>query len=98
MNLRLPLMLLTLIQVVSAYGRPNVLFIAVDDLRPELGCYGASHVQTPNIDRLAQQGVLFERAYCQFALCNPSRSSLMSHCRKRERRTPSAPNPRQDVP
>ncbi|WP_133795697.1 sulfatase [Prosthecobacter fusiformis] len=57
---------------------PNVLFIAVDDLRPEMGCYGASHMQTPNLDRLAGSGVLFERAYCQVAVCNPSRNSVLS--------------------
>ena len=50
---------------------PNILFISVDDLRPELGCYGVEHVISPNIDRLATTGVTFTRAYCQQAVCNP---------------------------
>jgi iduronate 2-sulfatase len=59
----------------------NVLFIAVDDLRPELGCYGSEYMKTPNTDRLAASGLLFERAYCQVAVCNPSRSSVLSGTR-----------------
>ncbi len=58
--------------------RPNILFIAVDDLRPELGCYGNKQIKSPNMDGLAEQGLLFERAYCQTAVCMPSRVSVLS--------------------
>ncbi len=58
--------------------KKNVLFIAVDDLRPELGCYGHPMVKSPNIDALAKNGVLFERSYCQQAVCAPTRASLLT--------------------
>ena len=64
-----------------AAERPNVLFIAVDDLRPELRCYGATHIHSPNIDRLAKRSMLFERAYCMVPTCGASRSSLMTSLR-----------------
>ena len=62
----------------SPPGRPNVLFVAIDDLRPALGCYDDRVAITPNIDALAQRGTLFNRAYCQQAVCSPSRLSLLT--------------------
>jgi arylsulfatase A-like enzyme len=62
-------------------SRPNILFFAVDDLRPEFGAYGASYVKSPNLDRIARAGVTFNRAYCQQAVCSPSRTSLMTGTR-----------------
>ncbi|QDU38036.1 Arylsulfatase [Maioricimonas rarisocia] len=66
--------------------RPNVLFIAVDDLRPQLRCYGEPQMVSPNIDRLAASGVLFERAYCMVPTCGASRASLMTGLRPSPRR------------
>lgn len=64
-----------------AVDKPNILFIAVDDLRPELGCYDSPIAVTPNLDALAKGGLLFNRAYCQQAICRPSRASLMTGSR-----------------
>ena len=59
-------------------AKPNVLFIAIDDLKPILGCYGDTMIRTPNIDRLARMGTVFKNNYCQQAVCGPTRASLMT--------------------
>lgn len=64
-----------------AAGKPNILFIAVDDLRPQMGCYGEAWMKTPRMDQLAGQGMRFERHYVQFAVCIPSRTALLTSLR-----------------
>ena len=67
----------------SAFGgeRPNILFLCIDDLKPELGCYGDKNIKSPNIDRLSEQGVQFNRHYVQQAVCACSRTSMFSGLR-----------------
>ncbi len=62
-------------------SKPNILFIAVDDLRPELGCYDHPVVKSPSLDKLADEGVMFTRAYCNVPVCGASRASLMTGSR-----------------
>jgi iduronate 2-sulfatase len=65
----------------AASGRPNILFVSVDDLRPELGCYGNDEIRSPHLDQFAKRGTAFTHAYCQAAVCAPSRASVMTGLR-----------------
>ena len=65
-------------KVVKSKNKPNVLFIAIDDLRPELNCYGATQIKSPNIDKLASESAVFNRAYCNVPVSGASRASLMT--------------------
>ena len=75
------LVLVNLSPGVTWADKPNVLFVCFDDLRPELGCYGNREINTPNLDQFAKQGVTFTRAYCQCAVCAPSRATVMTGLR-----------------
>ena len=77
--------MLTLLPLLLA-APPNVLFIAVDDLRPEIASFGVEMMHTPNIDRLAARGVRFENAYCNVPVCGASRASLMTGVRPSQQR------------
>lgn len=66
--------------------KPNILFIAVDDLRPELNFYGANHIKSPNLDKLADESLVFERAYCNIPVCGASRASLLTGARPTRKR------------
>ncbi|MBI5802853.1 MAG: sulfatase [Verrucomicrobia bacterium] len=82
-----------------AASKPNVLLLMSDDLANTLGCYGHPVAKTPNLDALAKRAVLFERAYCQFPHCNPSRASMMSGLRPHTTRvTDNADNLYQNLP
>jgi iduronate 2-sulfatase len=83
-NKLLRLQLLAFVALVSAAagsGKPNVLLLCVDDLKPILGCYGDNKALTPHIDKLASRSMLFENAYCNQAVCAPSRHALMTGLR-----------------
>ncbi|MGE4003570.1 MAG: sulfatase [Planctomycetaceae bacterium] len=75
----------------ASAAKPNVVFIVADDLNCDLGCYGHPQVHSPHIDALARRGVLFEHAYCQYPVCNPSRASFMTGRRPNETRILALP-------
>lgn len=82
----------------AAPTKPNILFIAVDDLRPQLGCYGVGWMKTPHMDALAARGVRFDRHYVQFAVCIPSRVALLTSLRSERTRQVYGPHVWQNVP
>lgn len=81
LTLKTILFVVTLFSTGNAAERKNVLFLVSDDLRTDLGCYGNTVIKSPNIDRLAERGMVFKRAYCQQAVCSPSRSSVLTGMR-----------------
>ena len=70
----------------AAEKKPNILFIVVDDLRPELNFYGANHINSPSLDKLAGESLIFERAYCNIPVCGASRASLLTGARPTRKR------------
>jgi iduronate 2-sulfatase len=91
----LAIMIVTAIISLSAYAgpstskpsrKPNILFISVDDLRPQLGCYGNPQMKTPHMDALASQGIVFTQTYCQVPTCGASRASLLTSIRPKKNR------------
>ena len=74
------------VPVEAVADRPNVLFVIVDDLRPELGCYGVEEIRTPNFDAFSMEATTFTRAYCQAAACSPSRAAVMTGLRPEKTR------------
>jgi iduronate 2-sulfatase len=79
--MKVVVLFLVMTAAINAAAQPNVLLLCVDDLKPALGCYGDKTALTPHIDRLASRGVLFEKAYCNQAVCSPSRNALMTGLR-----------------
>ncbi|PWG06652.1 sulfatase [Polaribacter aquimarinus] len=73
-------------EAISEHKKPNILFIAVDDLRPELNFYGANHIKSPNLNKLAGESLVFNRAYCNIPVCGASRASLMTGARPTRKR------------
>lgn len=87
----------TSLQAQSSDERPNILFISIDDLRPELACYGVEGMHSPNIDKFAESGVLFEKHYVQMAVCIPSRVALLTSLRSERTQQVYGPNKWKDI-